>query len=45
MREEGLWTRVGLNSPEVSTKGHTHVGVCGGDAPRYGVHLDIRKEP
>ena len=45
MREEGLWTHVGLNSPAVSTKGHTRVGVCGGDAPRYGAHLDIRKEP
>ena len=36
MREKGLWTTVGLNSPPVSTKGHTRAGFCGGDAPGYG---------
>ena len=35
-REKGLWTRVGLNSPPVSTKGHIGVSFCGGGAPRYG---------
>ena len=33
--EKGLWTWVGPNSP-VSTRGHTHIGFCGGGAPRYG---------
>ena len=35
-REKGLWTRVGPNSPPVSTKGHTRAGFCGGGAPGYG---------
>ena len=35
-REKGLWTRVGPNSPPVSTKGHTPAGFCGGGAPGYG---------
>ena len=43
-REKGLWTRVGLNSPPVSTKGHTRVGFCGGMLLNMGVHLDARKE-
>ena len=34
-REKGLWTWIGLNSPPVSTKGHTLVGFCGGGTPRY----------
>ena len=34
-REKGLWTRVGLNSPPVSTKGHTPVGFGGGGASEY----------
>ena len=34
-KEKGLWTRVGPNSPPVSTKGHTRAGFCGGGAPRY----------
>ena len=29
-------TLVGLNSPPVSTKGHTRVGFHGGGAPGYG---------
>ena len=33
--EKALWTRVGPNSPPVSTKGHTRAGFCGGGAPRY----------
>ena len=35
-REKGLWTWVGLNSPPVSTKGHTLAGFCGGGAPQNG---------
>ena len=35
-REKGLWPWVGLNSPPVSTKGHTRVGFCGRGAPGYG---------
>ena len=35
-REKSLWTRVGPNSPPVSTKGHTRAGFCGGGAPGYG---------
>ena len=35
-REKGLWTRVGPNSPPVSTKEHTQAGFCGGGAPGYG---------
>ena len=42
-RDKGLWTWVGPNSPPVSTKGHTPVGFCGGDGPRW-THLDTRKE-
>ena len=43
-REKGLCTRVGPNSPPVSTKGHTQVGFCGGGTPEYGSRLDPRKE-
>ena len=43
-REKSLWTRVGLNSPPVSTKGHTRVGFCGGVLPNMGACLDARKE-
>ena len=43
-REKGLWPRVGLNSPPVSTKGHTQAGFCGGVLPDMGTRLDIRKE-
>ena len=37
-------TLVGLNSPPVSTKGHTRVGFHGAGGPGYGAHLDTRKE-
>ena len=35
-REKGLWTRIGVNSPPVSTKGHIQVGFCDRGVPRYG---------
>ena len=35
-KKKGLWTRVGLNFPPVSTKGHTRAGFCGGGAAGYG---------
>ena len=36
--------RVGLNSPPVSTKGHTRAGFCGGGAPRYRGTLGYKEE-
>ena len=35
-REKGLWTRIGVNSPPVLTKGHTRAVFCGGGSPGYG---------
>ena len=43
-REKGLWTRVGLNSPPVSTKGHTRAGFCGGGVSRYGGMFGYKEE-
>ena len=43
-RDKGLWTQVGLNSPPVSTKGHTRAGFCGGGAPGYGGTLGYNEE-
>ena len=43
-REKGLWTRVGLNSSPVSTKGHTRAGFCGGGVPRYGGKFGYKEE-
>ena len=43
-REKGLWTWVGLNSPPVSTKGHTGAGFCGGGAPGYGGMFGYKEE-
>ena len=42
-RGKGLWTRVGPNSPPVSTKGHTQVGFCGGGTPGYGSKFGYKK--
>ena len=43
-REKSFWTRVGLNSPPVSTKGHTQAGFCGGGAPGYGGTFGYKEE-
>ena len=43
-REKGLWTRVGLNSPPVSTKGHTSVGFGGGGASEYWSMFGYKEE-
>ena len=34
---------LGLNSPAISTKGHTKVGFCGGVAPGYGGMFGYKK--
>ena len=34
-KKKCLWPRVGLNSPPVSTKGHTRAGFCEGGAFGY----------
>ena len=38
-------TLVGLNSPPVSTKGHTRVGFHGGGAPGYGGTFGYKEAP
>ena len=43
-REKGLWTRVGPNSPLVSTKRHIELAFVEGVLPDMGACLDIRKE-
>ena len=42
-REKGLWTQIGLNSPPVSTTGHTRAGFCVGGPPRYGVMFGYKE--
>ena len=42
-REKGLWTRVGPNSPPVSTKDILELAFVEGVLTDMGAHLDTRK--